>query len=1040
MKKTAFGIVLLLVSHGLLADSARTLDSFEDLKAWKPAASEDVAARLSQADGCRGKSLRLDYDFRGGSGYAVARRPLPLKLPADWSFSFCLRSSGAVNDIEVKFIDTTGDNVWWWRKKALEPSEDFHAITVKKRHVSFAWGPFQGGDLLEIAAIEIAVVAGSGGKGSLLLDELAFHEIPAFAPKEPVRVTASSSLKGSDPGLAFDGDSRTAWRSSESSGKQWLEVDLGHPREMGGVVIMHEPALAAADFSVDLSMDRKTWTAVRKVTGSTRPVSWIPFPEAEARYLRIALFESNAGRFGIREIEIRPPWFSESRNTLVFEMAKSSPRGTFPRSFLGEQTYWTVAGVDGDTGEVLLSEDGAIEPGIASFSLEPFIYYRQNLAGWSKVETAQTLVDGFIPIPSATWRASDMELSVTALVDGPRESSTLLARYRVTNKGALPARPRLFVAVRPFLVNPPQQFLNSPGGVSRINSLVWDGRTLTVDGKRRVTPLEAPVFFGAVTFDSSDITAFLEKGELPRSLSVADPTGLASGAFAWDLEIPPGASRDAVLYVPLHETGEDPAGSFEERLAAATANWREKLTRVTFTVPGKAQPLIDAVRSNLAYVLINRDGPAIQPGSRSYERSWIRDGSLTSSALLRLGHFDEVREFLRWFAGYQFSNGKIPCCVDRRGADPVPEHDSHGQFLFLAAEYLRFKNDTATIQEIWPRIEKTVRYLDSLRQQRKTPAYERPEKLAFYGLLPESISHEGYSDKPVHSYWDAFFAYKGFRDAVFMARQLGKKKLESDWALIRDSFEKDLAASVTRTITQSGISYIPGSVEKHDFDPTSTTVALSPAGAERLLPEKELRQTFARYIEEARARREGARPSDAYTPYEFRNVGALLRLGQKDEAHELLDFFMKDRRPEGWNHWAEVVASDPRFPRFLGDMPHTWVGSDFIRSVLDLFAYERESDDSLVLAAGIPETWLLGTATVGVSGMRTRHGPLSFTLSMTRAGLSARLEKISLPAGGALLVWPLAGTPSRATVNGRPAKVRGKEIVITESPAEVLAW
>src|SRR5436305_10507008 len=42
----------------------------------------------------------------------------------------------------------------------------------------------------------------------------------------------------------------------------------------------------------------------------------------------------------------------------------------------------------------------------------------------------------------------------------------------------------------------------------------------------------------------------------------------------------------------------------------------------------------------------------------------------------------------------------------------------------------------------------------------------------------------------------------------------------------------------------------------------------------------------------------------------------------------------------------EVVYKDLRAPNFLGDLPHTWVGSDFIRSFLDLLAYERDSDQA----------------------------------------------------------------------------------------------
>ena len=54
-------------------------------------------------------------------------------------------------------------------------------------------------------------------------------------------------------------------------------------------------------------------------------------------------------------------------------------------------------------------------------------------------------------------------------------------------------------------------------------------------------------------------------------------------------------------------------------------------------------------------------------------------------------------------------------------------------------------------------------YTDELREQRLTSEYESGDKLLFRGLLPESISHEGYSSNPVHSYWDDFFALRGLQ-------------------------------------------------------------------------------------------------------------------------------------------------------------------------------------------------------------------------------------------------------------------------------------
>jgi glycogen debranching enzyme len=95
--------------------------------------------------------------------------------------------------------------------------------------------------------------------------------------------------------------------------------------------------------------------------------------------------------------------------------------------------------------------------------------------------------------------------------------------------------------------------------------------------------------------------------------------------------------------------------------------------------------VVDTLRSSLAHMLMTRAGPALRPGTRSYARSWIRDGAMMSEGMLRLGNDQVAKDYARWFAPYQFDSGKVPCCVDRRGADPVPENDSQGEFIFLAA-------------------------------------------------------------------------------------------------------------------------------------------------------------------------------------------------------------------------------------------------------------------------------------------------------------------------------------------------------------------
>ena len=109
-------------------------------------------------------------------------------------------------------------------------------------------------------------------------------------------------------------------------------------------------------------------------------------------------------------------------------------------------------------------------------------------------------------------------------------------------------------------------------------------------------------------------------------------------------------------------------------------------------MPPAARRIADSVRSNLAYILINRAGPAIQPGARL--RPFLDSRrALTSAALLGMGYTEEVRQFLQWYAPHQAADGRIPCCVDQRGADPVPGHDSHGEFIFAVMEYYRYTRD-----------------------------------------------------------------------------------------------------------------------------------------------------------------------------------------------------------------------------------------------------------------------------------------------------------------------------------------------------------
>lgn len=1021
--------------------------------AWTAAPAPGVFLRVSAAPG---EAVRLDFDFGGKAGWAAATRKVDLVLPERWEIRMRLRGEALPNDLELKLADPSGENVWWYRKRNTTFPAAFEPLRVKQRQVEFAWGPAGGGAPSRIGSIEVTVTAGKGGKGWLEVADLILLELLPEPPAGAPAWSASSSAPGHDAARAGDGDLSTSWRATQAGPAEW-RVDLGALRELGGLVVEHGASFASR-YAVDLSEDGATWRTVREVAGGNGGRDLLALPESEARAIRLRLLEG-PGRepFELKEVSVKPLAFAATPNAFLAEVAKEAPRGAWPRYLAGEQSYWTVVGVDGDPDEGLLSEDGALEAGAGLFSIEPFLFAGGRLLTWADVTTRPALVDGDLPIPSVTWDAGETRLETTALATGLPGLSALLARYRVANLTKEERKVRLVLAIRPLQVNPPWQFLGTPGGASEIASLAFEGARALVNGDRVVSALVPPSATGATTLDAGDVSDLLRGGSFPMAPSVTDPTGLASGAFAFDLVVPGGGRQEVVLAIPFDRSrvptelaaalGMEPwpglsaaeaSALFESLLARERAGWRSRLDRVAFDLPPEAERWVKVLRSQLAFVLVNRDGPAIQPGSRSYARSWIRDGSLTSEALLRLGQGGIARSFLMWFAGYQGEDGRVPCCVDARGADGVPENDSHGQLLFLIGETVRYTRDRGLASRMWPHAVSAVSYIDALRQKRRTPEYETLEKRVFYGLLPESISHEGYSAKPMHSYWDGFFALRGLKDAVFLAELLGKDTEAKAFAAIRDEFAAELHASIRLVMERHGIDYLPGCAELGDFDATSTTVGLAPGGEEARLPRVALERTFAKYLEHLAKREAGE--GDSYTPYEWRNVGALVRLGRRDEALRVAESLLRDLRPAAWNQWGEVVWRDPRTPKFVGDMPHTWVGSDFARSFLDLFAYEREADASLVVGAGLPERWVRSERGVSVKGLGTPFGPLDLALSAEGAGVRVRLSGLrEVPPGGLVVKPPLPATPRTATVDGRPLPLSpAGEVVVRSLPAEVV--
>ncbi|MGY3228574.1 hypothetical protein ACVWWJ_000058 [Luteibacter sp. HA06] len=889
----ALAVVACLVAvPTFAADKARVLDSFDTSTGWLATHTDDVSATLRTVPGRTGQALCLAYDFNGVSGAASIRKTLPVDFPEGFALSFDVRGSMPPNTLQLKLIDDSGDNVWWFQQAHFVPGTTWKTIEATSRQVEFAWGPVKDRTLRHTRELEFVVYAEAQPSGAANRGEVCFDNL---------RLTA------------------------------------------------REPEAVA-----------------------------VPPPTVNA------VFESRA---------------------------KQVRRGLYPRGFSGEQSYWTIVGVDGGGRDsALISEDGAVEIVRGGFSIEPFLIDRGKLITWADVTTIQSLRDRYLPMPSVRWVANGLSLETTAFAQGPAGASQLVMSYRVSNDSDAARDVTLALAARPFQVNPPTQFLNAPGGTSPINDLAWDGHALTVNGTHKVVPLQPTTTFVASNNQPKTLSERLDGGERPSVKTLHDDAGFAQGALMYDLRVPAHGHVDLGLVVPVKQDDvvalPPDAGTWLEAHAQAVASeWRDKLDRVDITVPASAQPIIDTMKSGVGQILMSRDGPALQPGTRSYSRTWVRDGAMMLEGLLRTGHEDVASSFIRWYAPHQFSNGKVPCCVDARGSDPVPENDSQGELIFSVAELWRYTHDRATVETLWPHVVKAVTYMDALRASERQPTRLQGAGRALYGLMPASISHEGYSTKPMHSYWDDFWALKGYDDAVELASVLGRADDVIAYTASRDQFRGDLHASIDAAVKARGIDFIPGSAELGDFDATSTTIALSPGGEQARLPKALVERTFEKYWQGFVARRDGSVAWEDYTPYEVRTIATFVRLGWRDRVGDLIAFFFADRRPAAWNQWAEVVGHDARKPRFVGDMPHAWIASDFVRSALDLFAYDREADKSMVLAAGVQASWLEGEG-IAIRDLRTPFGRLGYTLKAKGKQVTLTITQPIQPPGGLILSLP----------------------------------
>jgi len=974
-----------------------------DAALWSPVAAGEARLVLSSTSAGGRPALRLDFDFKGGAGFVVARCPAQHDVSEDYTVAFRIRGAGRTNNLELKLVDSTGQNVWRHVQKNLQPPAHWKRFRIDSREFEFAWGPASGDVPKELGAIELAIVAGEGGAGTLSISDLT---IEAHSPATDARASASSALPGFAADQAIGG---SGWIPSPDDARPWIAVDFIEVRTLGGLVIDWRDGAPSSGFRVRASSRGQRWRTVYATPRARGARSYVYLPNLKTRLLRLEFDAPLAGA----ALEPQSFEFSRSMEAFWYSIAAREPRGWYPRWLHREQTLWTPIGTANGTHCALMNEDGAVEIAPGSFSIEPMVAIDGRLFGWADVVQRQELLEEVLPVPSVIWETAAWRLRVR----GEATNSGLVrVRYRFENRSdrSLPAR--LLVLVRPFQVTPPWQSVGNIGGVSLLHDLAWEAGALHVNETAVIVPASAPSGVATATFDDGFVALRLvdASGETADT-RVLDRLGWASGALAFDLGLEARATAERVV--------ECMPANCSPAIGEPAFDWAKELHAAQWSGSGWGMEAIGAALTATAHILVTRSGAALQPGPRRYARSWIRDGTIMSAALLRMGHVEEVVEFIRWYAPHQRADGFVPCCVDRNGADWLVEHDSHGQLIAAIADCYRFSADARFLAESWPFVCKAVGCIERLLDES--------------GILPVSVSHEGYLAQPVHSYWDDFWALRGLRDATYLSDKIEDRDAAARCSGVAERLASALLESIERTRGAHDLDFIPGSVEWADFDPTATANAIALLDVAEGLDRKAVERTFDRYLTDWRRRRSGALEWVNYSPYEIRIIGALVRLGRREEALELLRFFLSDRRPPAWNQWPEIAWRDPRAPAHVGDLPHSWVAAEYVLAVRSLFAYERLAERTLVVAAGLAPEWTSGPG-VQVNDMPTLYGALTYS-ARTLDAHTFRCDIGSPVAATIDLRPPLSERLLSVSVNGSAHEhFDARSVIVPGTPAEIV--
>lgn len=565
---------------------------------------------------------------------------------------------------------------------------------------------------------------------------------------EPLDSTLSARISGIDAAQAA-----ALWQGggtvpipAGTNGSHALEITLPQARSTAGLVVdWADGSRGPARLQVQDAQGR--WRDLtHDAQAASHRQSWLAANAAQAvRAFRLSVDGSAPKVARLRLLGPKAVMTPMKQYQIV---ASGAQRALFPASLQMQQTYWTAVGVHAGRQKSIFDEYGNLEAFKGAPLVQPIWRSADgSTAGAAGQNVQHALRDGWKPMPSATWSPQPgLELRSEVFAIERNGQPVTFLRHCLHNTGGTRIDGTLSLVVRPMQMNPPWQ----NGGLSPIRDVAIDGQAVRINGRTLLQSLTPVTASGAAPFGrdgATEITADIAAGQLPSAQQARDDQGLASAALNYRVSLAPGTSDAIVVAFPLGTATADSKGAlpeapaldlatlprdantaFDSLATQASADWQARLGQVGLRLPDPS--LVDMLRAQAAYMLINQTGPAMQPGPRNYNRSFIRDGMATSAVLLRMGEARVARDYLAWYSEHGVhANGLVSPILNDDGSVNTGfgsdiEYDSQGEYVALVADVARLDGGPESVRAYLPKVKAALRFLQELRERTLVPGYK----------------------------------------------------------------------------------------------------------------------------------------------------------------------------------------------------------------------------------------------------------------------------------------------------------------------------